>query len=161
MRSDNMVSKVEGLLEKCNGKIGCNRFNLFIWSFMNDFKELQDSSLFNGFDESELKIFIKICNNRLERSKTFLNDIAIVFGFDLAALSIVATIGERENMFNRFLPFSGYIIVATLFVILIILFVFLAHYRSQVHAWTAFKELALIKCSDEKESKIKGEEQNA
>lgn len=114
---------------------------------MNDFKELQDISFDELDSDAEFKQFIKICDNRLERAKTFLNDIAIVFGLDLAALSIVATIGTPGNTLHLLLSFSGIITVVSLFAILIILSILLAHYRSQVHAWTAFKEKALMKCS--------------
>lgn len=138
-----MVSKVEEILAKCNGKIECNRFKLVIWSFMNDFKELQKVS-FGEVDDDELNHFVEICDNRLNRSQTFLNDIAVVLGFDLLALSIVATISDRENMLKWLLPFSGIVTVGSLFVILTFLFVLLVHYRSQVHAWTAFKEKAIL-----------------
>lgn len=137
-----MVSKVEEILAKCNGKIECNRFNLVIWSFMNDFKELQNIS-FDEVNKRELNYFIKICDNRLDRAKIFLNDIAVVLGFGILTLSIIATI-NTGNTVMIYSPFDRDQIVYILFLILIFLFVLLLHYRSQVHAWTAFKEMAIL-----------------
>lgn len=154
-----MASKVEELLEECNKKIKCNRFNLLIWSFMNDFNELQNISLFDEVDKDDLDKFIKICNNRLERSKIFLKDIAVVMGFDFVALSIIVTAVESSIFRLLFKSPTYYIIfIFLVIVVFIFLFILLTHYRSQVHAWTAFKEIALIKCPDGKKSKTKEEE---
>lgn len=141
-----METNLEKLLKKCNGKIECNRFNLFIWSFMNDFKELQNIS-FGGIDDYELKQFVKICDNRLDRAKIFIKDIAVVLGFDFVALSIIATATE-DSIFRLLFKYPiYYIFIIFVFAVLIFLFSLLVHYRSQIHAWTAFKEIALMKCT--------------
>ncbi len=139
-----MESKVKKLLDACTEKIEkCSYWDLVKWSFRNDFKDLQDIP-FGEVGESELKQFIKICDNRLDRSKTFLQDVSIVLGFDLTALSILAVMASKDNMFFSILPFSGIVTFASLFIILIFLLILLAHYRSQIHAWIAFKEKALM-----------------
>lgn len=57
------------------------------WSFRNNFNELQNDFPSIEFNAKESEDFIAICDNRLDRAKTFLNEIALVLGFDLAALS--------------------------------------------------------------------------
>lgn len=37
------------------------------------------------------------CDNRLERSKVFLQEIAVVLGFDVTALSIIATLARTKE----------------------------------------------------------------
>ena len=143
-----MESKIEDILEKCTEKTKPdihNYINLAWWSFLNNFKDIKKDISFDEIDDSELMQFIKICDNRLDRSKTFLNDIAVVFGFDLLALSIIVNVVIGGNKTTP--PLHYFIVImgtALLFVILIILLLLLGHYRSDIHAWTAFKEKALI-----------------
>ncbi len=87
----------------------------------------------------------------MERSKTFLNEIAVVLGFDFVALSIIASIadiGEGDPLLSILLNFDYGIpfrlLVIFLLGVIIPLFMLLGHYRSQIHAWTAFKEIALM-----------------
>lgn len=159
-----MESKVKKLVDECTKKIDLYNYkNIVKWSFIDDFKKLQDIPLFDEVNNAELKQFIEICDNRLDRAKTFLNDIAVVLGFDLLSLSIVVPIAiegfklcviEGNKTFNL-LPYSGIVIGAILLVILIILFLLLAYYRSQIHAWTAFKEEAILMRKTEKETNAK------
>ena len=157
-----MVSNVKNLTEICNQKISCNcinRIKFVIWSFTNNFNKIWDiiSDDINniGLNDKQLEQFIDICDNRLERSKAFLNEIAVVLGFDFVALSIIASmadIGEGDPLRSILLN-SDYGILFRLLVIFLLgviipLFMLLAHCRSQIHAWTAFKEIALIKRCD-------------
>lgn len=146
------VSKVEDLLNRCNENIRKYRYKLIWWSFWNNFEGIQEGISFDGFEKEDFEKFIEICDNRLDRSKTFLSDIAVVFGFDLVALTFVLdkameraklTIPIGTEVINL-LPYSGLIIATVLFVFLAILFAFLVHYRSHTHAWTAFKEKAIL-----------------
>ncbi len=141
-----METKVKELVEECTIKTDMhNYWNLFKWNFTNNFKELQNISLSDEqFDENELERFIKICDNRLDRSKTNLNHMARLLGFDLIALSILAAMATKENVLYPNMLFRGYVTFAILFIILILLVASLPHYRSDIHAWTAFKEKALL-----------------
>ena len=147
-----MVSNVKDLTETCNQKIKCDRIKFVIWSFTNNFKDIKINSDNNiGLNKNELKQFIDICDNRLERSKAFLNEIAVVLGFGFVTLSIIASIidiGEGYSLLS-FFSNSSYdiffrVLVIFLLVVIILLFVLLLHYISQIHAWTAFKEIALM-----------------
>jgi len=140
-----MVSNVENILEICNEKTAHNYWNLVKWSFADDFKKLQDISFFNEINDDELKRFIKICDNRLDRAKTYLNEIAVVLGFTIASLSIVLTLAIVADKLPFLVPdLSITLFVSSLFLVLIGLIAQLAHYRSQIHAWTAFKEKAIL-----------------
>ena len=132
------------LLEKCVEVSTRNYLHLVKLSFLGNFKELQDIPLFNEANNGELVLFIEICDNRLDWAKTFLNDIAVVFGFDLVALSIILIV-DKDNIPFLVPDFSIIIIAAGLMLLLFALLALLAHYRSQVHVWTAFKEKALLK----------------
>lgn len=140
-----MESNVEVLLKKCTEKTELhNCINLAWWSFGNNFEETKKGISFDKVGDSELEQFIKICDNRLARSKTFLDDVAVVFGFALLSLSIVVNMAGGTTL----LPYSIIsIVTALLFVILIILILLMIHYRSDIHAWTVFKEIALMKQS--------------
>ena len=137
------LSNVEKLLEKCDEASTRNYLHLVNLSFLGRFKELRDIPLFNEGNNGELVRFIEICDNRLDRAKTFLNDIAVVFGFALVSLSIVLTIDKDKIPF--LVPdFIIILIDASLVLLLIALLALLAHYRSQVHVWIAFKEKAIL-----------------
>ncbi len=144
------VSKVEEILKNCNEKIKSNHINLAIWSFWNNFEGIQKGISFD-FEKGDVDKFIEICDNRLDRSKTFLSDIAIVFGFDLTALSIIAVtvkFGAPDPILSL-LNNTEYgilfrLLVAFLILNLIFLLILLLHYRSHVHAWTALKEKAIL-----------------
>ncbi|MBU4492530.1 MAG: hypothetical protein KKD69_08730 [Euryarchaeota archaeon] len=146
--------KVEKLLKNCNNKIRKHKYELVWWSFINNFEGTQKliSDDFNDIelDNSEVKQFIKLCDNRLDRSKVFLHEIAIVLGFDFAALTIIATIAKTSEArtIRSLIENSDDPIFISLILFLIgalmLLFILLGHYRTQVHAWTAFKEKGLL-----------------
>lgn len=137
-----MVSNVKDLTETCNRKIRDDRIKFVIRSFTNNFEKTKKDISFGEVADYEFEQFIQICDNRLAQSKTFLDDVAVVFGFALLSLSIVVNMADGTTL----LPYSIVIIVtALLFVILIILMLLMIHYRSDIHAWTVFKEIALMK----------------
>ena len=143
-----MKSNVEVLLNKCTEKAGWfHDFNLAWRSFGNDFEKTKNDISFGEADNVELVQIIKICDNRLARSKIFLDDAAVVFGFALLSLSIFTNMaGEAASLSNSIVI----IIIAFFGVILIFLISLMAHYRSDIHAWTVFKEIALIKEAETK-----------
>ena len=145
----NHVLNIEDFLEKCNEKIKSNRINLVFWSFTNNFEKLHNDEIsFDDLNKKYLDIFIEICNNRLERSRAFLNDISVVLGFDFIALSIIATLAKKDETILSLIKKSDDLIFQfiTIFLIaiLIFLFILLTHYRAQVHAWTVFKEKTIL-----------------
>lgn len=143
-----MKSNVEVLLEKCTEKAGwCHDFNLAWRSFGNNFEETKNDISFDEAGNVELVQIIKICDNRLARSNTFLNDVAVVFGFVLLSLSIFINMaGEADLLFNSIVG----IVVALFGVILIFLIFLLIRYRSDIHKWTVLKEIALMKYTETK-----------
>ena len=134
-----MVSNVENILEICNEKTAHNYWNLVKWSFTDNFKKLQNIPFFDEITDDELKQFVKICDNRLNRAKIFINDIAIVLGLIVTLYSIVLTLPIVEVI--KVPNLSKNLIVPSVILVLMGLF---AYYRAQVHAWTAFKEKAIL-----------------
>ena len=145
------MSKVDNLLEECNKQISIFNYfgiytyiKLFVLSLTNNFKKIQDG-IFDDFnnsklDEYELIQFIEICENRLDRLKVHLNEVASLFGFDLIAISIIVTLVEIDTKD----PVRSLIILGIFVIILLILLFLVGYYRSQIHAWTAFKEKAIL-----------------
>lgn len=80
-----------------------------------------------------------------------MNEISPLIGFVVVAMTVVATFVPKSNNVSGyellkeilFAPLYG-ILLIFLFISFIFLFVMLAHYRVQVHAWTAFKEEAIL-----------------
>lgn len=153
-----IVSNVKDITGACNRKIRRDRIKFIWWSFTNNFEDIWDiiSDDVNKIESngSGLEKFIEICDNRLERSKAFLNEIAVVLGFDFVAISIIISIvdfeGKDGDPLLAILLDSSFgilfrVLVIFLIVIIIPLFILFGHYRSQIHAWTAFKEIALMK----------------
>ena len=128
------------LVEKCEErlKVRCEFIWLALYGFLGEFEKIRKGIQFDDLNNVEIKRFIEVCDNRIARAKTFLNDIAMVFGFTLTSLSLVAVIPSDVP---RELSMT---LVISLLMVLIILFLFLLHYRTHVHAWTAFKEEAIL-----------------
>lgn len=142
-----MVSSVKDLTKICNGKIRDDRFKFIKGSFTNNFEETKKDISFGEVAGYDFEQFIQICDNRLAQSKIFLDDAAVVFGFALLSLSIFTNMaGEAASLSNSIVI----IIIAFFGVILIFLISLMAHYRSDIHAWTVFKEIALIKEAETK-----------
>ena len=154
--------KAKELVKKCEGelKVGDTPIIKFLrlayYSFRGDFERIRGDISFNELEESEIKRFIEVCNNRIARARTFLNDVAMVLGFALTALSIIAilasgTLVNKSGSVDPIrvilsgvysLPFT--FLVVFLFASSIFLLILLCHYRTHVHAWTAFKEEAIL-----------------
>ncbi|MEA2032703.1 MAG: hypothetical protein U9N41_03850 [Euryarchaeota archaeon] len=145
------------LVEICEGKLKVGRngefFRLARYSFIGEFgairEGIQEDSTFD--DPDEIERFIKVCDNRINRARILLNEIAMVLGFDLAALSIVAVIlsgriGKEDNLIRAILHGDPSITFLVIFLLAssIFLLILLVHYRTHVHAWTAFKEGAIL-----------------
>ncbi|MCK4735598.1 MAG: hypothetical protein KAT65_24300 [Methanophagales archaeon] len=136
--------KAKELVKKCEEKLkvgwDCEFVRLARYSFIGEFGAIREGIREDmAFDDpAEVKRFIEVCDNRIARAKTFLNDIAMVFGFTLTSLSLVAVIPSD-------MPVKlSMTLVISLLMVLIILFLFLLHYRTHMHTWTAFKEEAIL-----------------
>lgn len=148
-----LVSKVEELKNECLDRLNSTSpIKLAWWSFRNNFNELQTGFPSIELNDKDVEDFITICDNRLDRAKTFLSEIAVVLGFNFAALTIVAALVKIETKRDPIISLlldEGYGIpfrslIAFLIVTLFFLLILLGHYRSHVHAWTAFKEKAIL-----------------
>ena len=153
------------LVERCEKKlkVGCNVpkfFKLAWYSFRGEFGAIKEGVTLDDPDDGEIKRFIKVCDNRINRARIFLNDVAMVLGFALTALSIIAvlasgTLGNKSGSVDPIIailfgvysvPFK--FLVIFLFASSIFLLILLCHYRAHVHAWTVFKEEAILNEKD-------------
>ena len=120
--------------------IYCQRFHKNIFSYLPfNLKKIRK------LDKYELKLFIDICDNRINRSDILLSEVASLLGFDLVALSIITTLA-KNNEIHFYTPLSflmwGIIVILIIFGLTVGSLV--VRYRSQVHAWAAFKEKAIL-----------------
>lgn len=159
-----MMSNVKDLTETCSKSISDNRLNFVWWSFRNNFDDIHelisDDFKKSGLNNDGWKHFIKICDNRLECSKAFSGEIACVLGFDFVALTVLASITESGKgdpilspLLNNEYPFFRVMVISA-FVFLIVLFILLCHYRTQIHGWTAFKEQAMMQQYELNENRL-------
>jgi len=112
------------------------------YSFTGNFKAVKENIQFDTLNENEAEKFINACENRRERAKILLNEIAPLIGFDVVAMTVIASFAHEMVSTPVYV---GLLIL--LFICLIFLFIMLAHYRTQVHAWTTFKEEAILRIS--------------
>ena len=151
---------MDELIKACENKISWRYWHSFTGNF-EYYKKIDKKLVAKVIEDDDgIDKFIEICNNRRERAKTFLQDVATVLGFFGSSLAIVLTLSVLEsgdkNHVDPFLDsISQYGILFTVLVFsligcIVILFVLLLHYRTSIHAWTAFKEMAILKKCPEK-----------
>ena len=109
-------------------------------SFTNNFKAIKENIHFDTPDASETEKFIAVCENRRERAKILLSEIGPLIGFGVAAM-----VGVALLFAHGIVPIPIYIsLLVFLFLCVAVLFILLANYRIQVHAWAAFEEGAIL-----------------
>lgn len=127
-----MVSKLEELWNKC-------------LESTENFDELEKHIPFMELEVTELEQFIKLCDNRIDQSKTFLYATVILFGFGLTSLllsfPIVSTLILPVPTSNRI---SIGIMVVLILSYLVFVFVKLRQYIKHEIGWSTIKEMALI-----------------
>lgn len=134
-----MVSKIEELRNKC----------LEILKKTNDLKEFQKCISFDEVDKLELEQFIKLCDNRLDRLKTFRNEEIIIFGFGLTALSIELPVA-LESYTNSTVKTDFAIIMVVLLIVSLLILFYRLMFDKSINGWTSFKEQALMEYPDKK-----------
>lgn len=146
---------VHKLVMECENEVG---WRTYWYSFTGNFEYYRDSIekklVAKEIDAEGIGKFIKICDNRIDCAKTFLQDIATVVGFFITSLSIVLVLSALEQdkaHLDRFLNLLagkfGYLFPILIFALLagvVILFGLLINYRTQIYIWTAFKEGAIL-----------------
>lgn len=148
---------VNELIKECETilRIGWNpvRYFLLAWySFSGDFNYFKKN--IPNIQETDVEIFIEICDNRIERAEAFLQDVSTVLGFFITSLTIVLAVSMMEKSktlvdpilnsitgkYEYFFP----VLMGSLLIGVIILSILLGHYRTHIHAWRAFKEGAIL-----------------
>jgi|GEM_PF-4298268 hypothetical protein len=153
-------TKTNELIKECEKmlKVGCNpqKYIKLAWcSFSGDFNYFS-KFIIDNIDEIDFEKFEKTCDNRIERAKTFLQDVGTVLGFFVTSLTIVLAVSTMERGKTPTDPILNFIItnkygilffpilIGLLLTGVIILALLLGHYRTHIHAWTAFKEGAIL-----------------
>jgi len=154
---------MKSLLEIWDAKIENHgvffRFRLFWWSFRSNPKDvyyLIKNDLRNKECSKEVfDDFIKIYDNRLDMSKTLLNDLSIIFSAIFVSLTALATIltinAKSTNLLNMIIsqPVIAGLTIFLLICILLLL-IWIGHIRTQIYVWASFKEFAFIIQSEQR-----------
>lgn len=95
---------VKELVKKCERELKVVRWHskyigLVLYSFLGEFEEIRKCIQFDDLNNVEIEQFIKVCDNRINRAKIFLSEVAMVLGFAITALTIIAVLvsGTLEN----------------------------------------------------------------
>ncbi len=144
-----MVSKLEELWNKC-------------LESTENFDELKKHIPYEELEVTDLEQFIKLCDNRIDLSKTFLYATVILFGFGLTSLLLSYPI---LSALSFPIPTSGRIfggiILLLMLSYLVYLFVKLRQYIKHEIGWSTIKEMALMNYAEKvKESKSISEERH-
>lgn len=94
-------------------------------------------------EEVEIDKFIKVCDVKIERAKILMSDVGTVLNASIAviATAIVLSGVIQENYFKYSFLVSVFI---SIFIIALFFIALRAHYRFHIHAWTTFKEAAIL-----------------
>ena len=132
-----MVSKIEALRDEC-----LERFE-----GEDDLEEFQNTISFEGFNTAELKQFVKLCDNRIELSKTLLNVTIWIMGIIFTVLFILFSISFGKDISN--LERDAISMMLLLFLVPgLIGNIQYRRHTSHIRGWTAFKEMALMHCPE-------------
>ena len=155
-----MLLKAEELLEKCEQKIKWINWKFLLDSYRSEFEEIRLTFFKDiNINGDELKIFIDICENRLDRAKSFLGHTAMSLSIFIGSFVVIATIliignlkPEKPFSLIDFMLETGWTFQITIYLLLflaLILMLLVGHYRTEVHAWYVFKEGALLMKKEE------------
>ncbi len=119
-----------------------------------NFDELKKHFPFTELEATELEQFIKLCDNRIDQSKTFLYATVILFGFGLTSFLIIFPTVYTITLppFTLEIPGSRFFIqimmlsvmVLLMLSYLVYLFVKIRKYTKHEIGWSAVKEMALM-----------------
>lgn len=110
------MNKVEELLKTCEERIGGLNWRFLRYGFWNELEKIK-SEVVKGInikklDEDDVEAFTKICDNRLDRIKSFSRNLITVISISAASLAITASIliekiikaPEANEVFYRWFP---------------------------------------------------------
>ncbi len=160
---------LKSLLEKCEEKIDKPLFNIdklvFLWFGVNgDFQYIRNRILGGNnkltLEDDEIKAFVRICDNRIERLRSFLSEVMGITGFLIVLFVGIATIlatanKDFESLFRGWAELCNVLNLESLRLLAIIFFItlltlsyFLVRYRAQLYAWYAIKEGTLLELQE-------------
>ena len=141
--------KAEKLLEKWEKEIdkpwiNKNKLKFFWYGFRGEFGKIRGIIGFEKPKEDEIEAFIGICDNRIDRLKTFSSDIiAVLIALVVAVASILAVSSITTHPLWDLLC-QNVVFFGMIFLIFILFLLALIRYRAQIYAWYAVKEGVLL-----------------
>lgn len=155
-------TKVGELLVECEEKIKWYDWKFISYSYRSAFKEIRktffkiikDEDI--ELDKEELKVFIEICDNRLDRAKSFLGHTTTSLSILIGSMVVLAAILISTGISAGFLEhplldtleqfgFTSWIFAALVLGITVFIVLLVGHYRAEVHAWYVIKEGVLLR----------------
>ena len=128
---------LEGYVEKIhNLRPLKDKLNFFKYGVKGKFKEIRDIINFGSPEWGDKKVFIKICDNRIDRLKSSTTEIVTSIGALIAVLAV----------FLIKYSGTGYYLILSIFILisLAVLIFAIFYYRTQLYAWYAVKEGVLL-----------------
>ena len=168
--------KVEKPLEKWEKEIDKRWIKhklKFLWyGFWGDFKGLREVVEFEEPRRNKIEAFIGICDNRIDRLKSFSRDLITFISVSAASLGIILVFASEKHVeanrkFHEWLPgqldsfiqekfpillwillgdthFGIRLVLIVLFILILLFALLVWRYRAQVNAWYAIKEGLLL-----------------
>ena len=130
-----MVSKIQALRDECLERL----------KGKDELEDFQNTISFEGFNTAELKQFVKLCDNRIDISKTFLNVIIWIMGIIGTVFLILLSILFGNDI--SILKIITIVLLSILFFVVLVVPYYKQHI-SNVGGWIAFKEMALMHCPE-------------
>ena len=133
-----------------------NKAKFLRYGVEGDFERIRKTIIeFKNPPEDKIEAFLGICDNKIDRLKSFSGDIITVVGFLIGFSAGIAStlvmsdvVGESFPLLEKLSGFIGrtpLTVLAIIFLIFILsLSLLLLRYRAQIYAWYAVKEGVLL-----------------
>ena len=142
---------LEGYVEKIhNLRPLKDKLNFFKYGFTGKFKTIRDDIIkLDPHKWDDRDAFIKICDNRIDRLKTFTTEIVT------SVCALIAVVAVFLIAYPEKSPFQNRCIFLLIFVMSFLL-VAMFYYRAQTYAWYAVKEGVLLVKDNQKKGDKSG-----
>jgi len=149
MGEDKLIKRYE---EKIERPLVKNKITFLKYGIYGDFEKIRGIIGFENPERDEVNALISICDNRIDRLKSFAQDLVTFISFTLATFTLSITIfsdkiTEGDSTFPGLLWFFGSshyllwkILMGFLLILAILFLSLLFRYKAQANAWYAIKE---------------------
>lgn len=134
--------KADELVTKCEERTGWKHILSHLHSFTDNFVDYKKIIADSKLEEGEIDKFIKVCDIKTERAKLLMNDIGTVIGIIITATTAIILSKTINEIVNEI--YYKYVLLITFLILGLFFIVLRSHYRFHIHAWTVFKEGAIL-----------------